>query len=255
MAEAIADRASRVDRDLRLDDRRGTGAAAGQFSRGHRVVLSRGLDARRGRCQASLSGRHDPQPAGSGPGVAQRPARTLGTGADVRRCEPLALLMVDRAQSIVGSHLMDTTARTAARLAAGQALAAIVPARLAQFVAGASPTMTISKLTMAASLVVFAGLAAWGAVVLADARGPAERAGRHRPRQHGAPLVALARSRRLLMVLPRKRTPRTTKVKNSVGCRTSPTTCPRSSSTSSPRSVPRTSIPGCERSGSLSARK
>ena len=52
------------------------------------------------------------------------------------------------------SHLVDTTARTAARLAAGQALAAIVPARLAQLVAGASPTMTISKLTMAASLVV-----------------------------------------------------------------------------------------------------
>ena len=46
---------------------------------------------------------------------------------------------------------MDTTARTAARLAAGEALAAIVPARLAQLVAGVSSTMTFFRLTMAAS--------------------------------------------------------------------------------------------------------
>ena len=119
-------------------DRRGTGAAAGQVSRGHRVVLSRGPDPRRGRCQAPLPGRHDPQPAGAGPGVAQGPARTLGTGAGGARCEPLAMLEHGPARSVVASHLIDTTARTAARLAAGQALAAIVPARLAQLVAGVS---------------------------------------------------------------------------------------------------------------------
>jgi RNA polymerase sigma factor (sigma-70 family) len=90
-----------------------------------------------------------------------------GLGPDVRRCEPLAMLGLDRACSVAASQLVDITARTAARLAAGQALPAIVPARLTQLVAEACPRMTIFKLTLATTLVVAAGLAAWGAVVLA----------------------------------------------------------------------------------------
>jgi hypothetical protein len=90
-----------------------------------------------------------------------------GVGPDPLRGDLLALLMIDRAQSIVGSQLVDNLARIAARLAAGQALAAIVPARLAQLVAGASPAMTVFKLLMSACLVMFAGLATWGAVALA----------------------------------------------------------------------------------------
>ena len=101
-----------------------------------------------------------------------------GLGPDARECEPMALFVFDRAQTIVGFPLVSTTTRTATRLAAGEALAAIAPARLVQLVAGVSPTMTVSKFVMAASLVVFAGLAAWGAVALAarapgaDATGP-----------------------------------------------------------------------------------
>jgi Sigma-70, region 4/Bacterial Ig-like domain len=94
-----------------------------------------------------------------------------GLGLDARRCDPLAMLALEQAQSVVGSQLITTTAQAAARLAAGQALAAIVPARLAQLVAGATLTMRILKFSMAASLAFFAGLAAWGAVVLA-ARAP-----------------------------------------------------------------------------------
>jgi RNA polymerase sigma factor (sigma-70 family) len=90
-----------------------------------------------------------------------------GLGPEVCHNEPLGMLVVGRAQSLVSSLLMDTTARTAARLAAGQALAAVVPARLAELVAGASPTMTISRLMMTTSLITFGGLAACGALILA----------------------------------------------------------------------------------------
>jgi RNA polymerase sigma factor (sigma-70 family) len=88
-----------------------------------------------------------------------------GVAPEVCRCDPLAILVVSRAHSIVPSQLIDTTARTAARLATGQALAALVPAGLAQLVAGASRTMAILKMTAAASLVIFGGLAAYGAMI------------------------------------------------------------------------------------------
>jgi hypothetical protein len=80
-----------------------------------------------------------------------------------------ARLELGSAQSVVGSNLVDTTARTAARLAAGQPLAEIVPARLAGLVVETSRTMMISKFTIATSLIVLAGLAAWGAAGLAAA--------------------------------------------------------------------------------------
>ena len=90
-----------------------------------------------------------------------------GLGPGVRRCEPYVILGLDRARSVTVSHVVENTARTAARLAAGQTLAAIVPARVAQLVMGACPSMTIFKLTLATTLVVVAGLAAWGAAVWA----------------------------------------------------------------------------------------
>jgi RNA polymerase sigma factor (sigma-70 family) len=89
-----------------------------------------------------------------------------GLGLDARRREPLAFLALGRAESIVSSHLIDSTARTAARLAAGQSLAALVPDQLAQLVAGACSTMTIFKMTVAISLFTLASLAAGGAFIL-----------------------------------------------------------------------------------------
>jgi hypothetical protein len=65
------------------------------------------------------------------------------------------------------SQLVTHTARTATRLAAGQPLAEIVPARLAELVAGVTKTMTSTKLMMVASIAVLASVAAWGALGLA----------------------------------------------------------------------------------------
>jgi RNA polymerase sigma factor (sigma-70 family) len=89
-----------------------------------------------------------------------------GLALDASRCEPLALLGLDRVQSVVSRQLIDSLVRTAARLAAGQPLAAIVPVGLAHLVAGVYSPMTNLKLTMAASLIVFAGVTAWGASAL-----------------------------------------------------------------------------------------
>jgi RNA polymerase sigma factor (sigma-70 family) len=100
-----------------------------------------------------------------------------GLGPELRRCEPLAMLGLGRAQSVVSTYLLDTTARTASRLAGGQALAAIVPARLARLVAGVSRNMVIFKLIMTTSLIVVAGLAMWGAVVVAAQAPGTDRAG------------------------------------------------------------------------------
>jgi len=90
-----------------------------------------------------------------------------GLGPVASMAEPAACLEMDPAERVLVPHLIDTTARTAARLAAGQPLAEIVPARLAGLVNGVTKTMTISKLAIAASLLVFAGLAAWCAGGLA----------------------------------------------------------------------------------------
>jgi RNA polymerase sigma factor (sigma-70 family) len=115
-----------------------------------------------------------------------------GLAPEVGRCDPLAMLGLERARWVVAPHLVDSTARTAARLAAGQPLAAIVPARLAQLVAGACPSMTIFKLTLATALAVAAGLAAWGAVALAE-QGPGGNAPASPPSETRAhPLLALA---------------------------------------------------------------
>jgi RNA polymerase sigma factor (sigma-70 family) len=84
-----------------------------------------------------------------------------------RPSESTRMLELGIAESIVCARLVDTTARTASRLAAGQPLAEVVSRRLAGLVAGAARTMKFSKLALAASLIIFAGLAAWGAAGLA----------------------------------------------------------------------------------------
>jgi RNA polymerase sigma factor (sigma-70 family) len=81
--------------------------------------------------------------------------------------EPSTRSQKDSSKAVVASHLIDTTARTASRLAAGQPLAEAVPARLAELVAGVTRTMTITKLSLAATLLVGIGLTTWGAVGLA----------------------------------------------------------------------------------------
>ena len=90
--------------------------------------------------------------------------------------EPTARLEMDPAQKVVAPVLIDTTARLAVRLAAGQPLAVVVPARLAELVAGVTRTMTISKLAVATSLLFITGLAAWGAAGLAAPARDRERA-------------------------------------------------------------------------------
>jgi RNA polymerase sigma factor (sigma-70 family) len=78
---------------------------------------------------------------------------------------------VQPARSVIESQLVTTTARTATRLAAGQPLAEIVPARLAELVTGATTTMTSTKLTMVASIALVGSVAAWGAFGLAAQTG------------------------------------------------------------------------------------
>ena len=75
-------------------------------------------------------------------------------------------LEMDPARTVVAPHLIDVTARTAARLAAGRPLAVLVSVRLAELVTGVTKAMTISKVAIATSLLVFAGLAAGGAAGL-----------------------------------------------------------------------------------------
>ena len=68
----------------------------------------------------------------------------------------------DGAPPIVTAHLIETTAQAAARLAAGRPLAENVSARLAGIVAGVARSMMIYKLATSSSLLIVAGLAAWG---------------------------------------------------------------------------------------------
>jgi hypothetical protein len=78
---------------------------------------------------------------------------------------------VPPARSVIESQLVTSTARTATRLAAGQPLAEIVPARLAELVTGATTTMTSTKLMMVASIALLGSVAAWGALGLAAKTG------------------------------------------------------------------------------------
>ncbi len=71
------------------------------------------------------------------------------------------------APAVVAPSLADSVARAATRFSRGESLSHVVSARIAKLVTGVTQTMTISKLATAASLVVFAGLAAWGAAGLA----------------------------------------------------------------------------------------
>jgi HlyD family secretion protein len=66
------------------------------------------------------------------------------------------------APALLLPSLIDSTARTAARLAAGEPLARIVSIRIVELVTGVTQTMILSKLATAASLVVITGLVAWG---------------------------------------------------------------------------------------------
>ena len=83
----------------------------------------------------------------------------------------------DPTPPVVPASLIEITARTAARLAAGQPLAGIVSARLAGIVAGVARSMMISKLALGASIVATAVLAAWGVSAgLAAPQSPAQNA-------------------------------------------------------------------------------
>lgn len=115
-----------------------------------------------------------------------------GLRPDVRRRDPFAMLCLDHVQAVVTCRLVETTARTAVRFAAGEPLGALMPARLVQCVAGGSLPMTVFKSTIAAALLAFAGLTAWGAVVLA-AQSPGASAPAPLPVGSPAPsLLALA---------------------------------------------------------------
>ena len=70
------------------------------------------------------------------------------------------------APAVVGTQLVDSVARSAARFAGGEPLPCVVPAPIINLVFGATQNMTISKLAAAASLLAFTGLAAWGAAGL-----------------------------------------------------------------------------------------
>jgi RNA polymerase sigma-70 factor (ECF subfamily) len=85
-------------------------------------------------------------------------------GLGVAAGSPKTLNPLDRipAPSIVVGQAVDSLARTAARFAGGEPLPRIVSAPIVNLVFGATQSMTISKLAMAASLLVFTGLAAWG---------------------------------------------------------------------------------------------
>ena len=105
------------------------------------------------------------------------------------RLGPVALLFertirseLEPAGSVTESQLFASTARTATRLAAGQPMAEIVPAGLAELVAGVNRTMISAKLTMVASIALLACVAAWGAPGMA-AKAPDDR---------GTPPVAVA---------------------------------------------------------------
>jgi RNA polymerase sigma factor (sigma-70 family) len=77
----------------------------------------------------------------------------------------------------VPAHLIDITARTAGSLAKGRPLGEIVPAKVGQLVIGVTKTMTTSRLSVAGVLLMFGGLAGWGAAGLAAKAGdPAPRA-------------------------------------------------------------------------------
>jgi len=71
------------------------------------------------------------------------------------------------APAVVAGALADSIAQAATRFSRGEPVSRIVSARIAKLVTGITQTMTISKLAATASLVVFAGLAAWGAAGLA----------------------------------------------------------------------------------------
>lgn len=98
-----------------------------------------------------------------------------GSGSVAPLSEQTIRLKLEPARSVIDSQLVTNTARTATRLAAGQPLAEIVPARLAELVVGATKSMTSTKLMMVASIALLAGVAAWGArglaAQIADDRG------------------------------------------------------------------------------------
>jgi RNA polymerase sigma-70 factor (ECF subfamily) len=69
--------------------------------------------------------------------------------------------------SVVSSHLIDDTVRVASLCAAGQPLATVVSAGVCKLVTGVTSAMTISKFAAVCSLLLFAGLAAFGVSRLA----------------------------------------------------------------------------------------
>ena len=85
-----------------------------------------------------------------------------GLGPNTRALHPGNRSEGDGAPPFVAAHLIETTAHAAARLAAGLPLAETVSARIAGIVAGVTRSMMFSKLATTLSLLIVAGLAAWG---------------------------------------------------------------------------------------------
>jgi RNA polymerase sigma-70 factor (ECF subfamily) len=75
-------------------------------------------------------------------------------------------------QAVLATALVDRVARQATRFSGGEPLSRIVSAPIVNLVFGATQNMTLSKLAMAAALLVFTGLAAWGAATSLAAQTP-----------------------------------------------------------------------------------
>ena len=160
------------------------GGPAGRLSPCALALLLRRPHARGGRRQAGLPGRHGPQPAGSRPGLASRPARTAGrSGAiPIARAERGPRRIRRRRRS---PSLIDSTARAAARLAAGHPLAGVVPARVVEVATGVIRVMARTKWTAAAVVIAIGTLAGWGA--WAGQSGPEQGASRGSQREIDTP--------------------------------------------------------------------
>ncbi len=86
-----------------------------------------------------------------------------GSGASSPVRDPSDAARSGRATSILAPSLIQSTARAAARLAAGHPLAGVVPARVVEVATGVCAAMFRTKLAAMGLVVMLATLAGWGA--------------------------------------------------------------------------------------------
>ncbi len=86
-----------------------------------------------------------------------------GSGASSASRDTLDAARSGRAPSILAPSLIQSTARAAARLAAGHPLAGVVPARVVEVATGVCAAMFRTKIAATGLVVVLATLAGWGA--------------------------------------------------------------------------------------------